>query len=131
MPETVPTDYARVKLTITVDTEELPDPLTEEINNCDQITSFKNWEQLVTALLELSAQEGHKLNLTGDGLLNTWKQGEPCPNCGSKKISGMSPTEDYYYSANGEMEVGEPGNWVGDTSDYFCPSCELELSKSH
>ena len=52
-----------------------------------------------------------------------WEEGEPCPECGSTKISVMNLGEDRYVSENGEFEFVKKGDALGPDTSYVCGNC--------
>lgn len=52
-----------------------------------------------------------------------WKEGEPCPECGSEEISVMNLSEDRYISENGEFEFIKKGDAIGPDTSFVCGNC--------
>lgn len=59
-----------------------------------------------------------------------WEEGEPCPECGSAKISVMNLSEDRYVSEGGEFEFVKKGDALGPDTSYVCGNCVTFLKST-
>lgn len=56
-----------------------------------------------------------------------WEKGDPCPECGSTKISVMNLSEDRYKSEDGEFNFMQKGGAIGPDTSYICGNCTAFL----
>lgn len=92
-------------------------PLVELMNDESQTSA-----NLSNMLSSLSVESGSQRS--------DWEPGEPCPECGTNRISVVEPREFIYtYDGNGDVVGSAPGEVNGSELDHYCKECDILLSE--
>jgi hypothetical protein len=59
-----------------------------------------------------------------------WEPGDPCPECGTDRISVIEPREYYYtYDEQGDVVQTSYGDVSGPEMNHYCKECDILLSE--
>lgn len=75
----------------------------------------------------LGSVQVEDINVSLGCVRDDWEEGDPCPECGSAKISVMNLSEDRYESEGGQFNFMQKGDAMGPDTSYICGNCTTFL----
>lgn len=90
---------------------------TDDLNEVELGEVSQLVEAVDAADIEVAVGAGH----------SEWEQGQPCPDCGSSRLSVLEPEEWIYDSQDGDFQYLSGGDASGGILSVLCPNCMTYL----